>query len=517
MALYNREKARRSLFNTLGYRTISQVATLLGYIVLVRALSEESFGILSLLYAFIPIISTFASLGLEQTLRRFQPEYLGRGEAATAERLVRIVAIARLISNAAIIGIILVTWNLVARFFQMEPYRGEFALFSLLVLLYFQGRVLEFALASHMLHRFAVGSTVLLSIAKLATYLVLVGLHALTLRSAICADTIAYALAYAFLRFAYWRHVKTGVIGSAPPFSPAERKRLWRYALFNNFNDAGGVLLYVQTDNFFIAALLNPVAVGAYAFYTRINAMLSNLTPMRVLETVVQPLFFAVPRAEAGVRIPRYVTLLINCSLLAQMPLIAYTLAYHHDIVAFLLGGKFLDISWLLPVVVAFGTTSNVIAIPVTCVAQYEERASLIMISQIFGLYQIACMILFVPVVGLLGAAIATGTFHLFRNLFVWWNVREHARWLNFPAVLLWNPLVWGGAVGLCIALRHLLPGPPIVAMAAGALICGLALLLYVRTPALCASDRELLAQLFHGREGRLLHKLGVLAPAGHT
>ena len=76
MVLYSRERARRSLFNTIGYRAISQVATLLGYIVLVRALTEQSFGVLSLLYAFIPVVSTLASLGLEQTLRRFQPEYL---------------------------------------------------------------------------------------------------------------------------------------------------------------------------------------------------------------------------------------------------------------------------------------------------------------------------------------------------------------------------------------------------------------------------------------------------------
>jgi O-antigen/teichoic acid export membrane protein len=516
MALYSREKARRSFFNIIGYRTISQGATLLGYIVLVRALSEESFGVLSLLYAFIPVVSTVASLGLEQTLRRFQPEYLGRGDAAAAEHLVRIVAIARLVSNIIIIGIILLTWNFIAPFFQLGPYRSEFALFSLLVLLYFQSRVLEFALASHMLHRFAVGSTVLLALGKLGAYLLLVGMHALTLQTAIYADTAATALAYLFVRVAYWRYANTGSARAACGIPAEDRKRLWRYALFNNFNDAGGILLYVQTDNFFIAALLNPIAVGAYAFYTRINGMLSNLTPMRVLETVVQPLFFTVPQAEAGIRIPRYLTLLINCSLIAQMPIIAYTAVYHHEIVALLLGGKFLDISWLLPVIVAFGTTSNVIAIPVTCVAQYEEKASLIMLSQIFGLYQIGCMVLLIPFAGLLGAAIATGTFHLFRNLFVWWNVRRNARWLNFPAVLFWNLLVWGGAILLCLILRHVVAPVPIVAMAGGAVICGLALLVYVRTPGLCASDRELLAQLFHGREARLLQRFGVLARTGH-
>ena len=64
---------------------------------------------------------------------------------------------------------------LVAPLFQLGPYREEFALFSVLVLLYFQSRVLEFALASHMLHRYAVGATVLLAVGKLLAYVLLAG------------------------------------------------------------------------------------------------------------------------------------------------------------------------------------------------------------------------------------------------------------------------------------------------------------------------------------------------------
>src|SRR5579871_3835751 len=105
MALYSPEKARRSLLNTIGYRAISQVATMVGYIVLVRALAEQSFGIYSLLYSFIPVISTVASLGLEQTLRRFQPEYLHAGNLSAAAWLVRFVSSARFVANLVILAI----------------------------------------------------------------------------------------------------------------------------------------------------------------------------------------------------------------------------------------------------------------------------------------------------------------------------------------------------------------------------------------------------------------------------
>ena len=165
--------------------------------------------------------------------------------------------------------------------------------------------------------------------------------------------------------------------------------------------------------------------------------------------------------------------------------------------------------------IVAFGTTSNVIAIPVTCVAQYQERASLILFSQLFGVYQIFAMLVLVPAAGLLGAAVATGTFHLLRNLFVWWRVRQQARWLNFPAVLASAASIWGIAIFACLGVRSGVGASPLVAMACGLAICALALLAYVRSPALSRSDRELLAQLFHGREARLLQTLGVLRRLG--
>ena len=84
MVLYTPDRARRSLFDTVTFRAIAQIATVLGYIVLVRGMSKAAFGIFSLFYTFIPLVGMLASLGLEQTLRRFQPEFLKTGQLAAA-------------------------------------------------------------------------------------------------------------------------------------------------------------------------------------------------------------------------------------------------------------------------------------------------------------------------------------------------------------------------------------------------------------------------------------------------
>jgi O-antigen/teichoic acid export membrane protein len=256
---------------------------------------------------------------------------------------------------------------------------------------------------------------------------------------------------------------------------------------------------------------MNPIAVGTYAFYARLNEMAANLIPIRLFENVIAPLFFAVRPEEATERLPRYFTLLMNLNLVLQLPLMAYTLVYHREIVQVLFGGKFIEYSSLLPLIVAFALSDNVISIPVTMAAQYFEKMSVMLKSQLFGLYQIVAMLSLIPLAGVYGAAIATGTLHLFRNLYIWWHVRARVRWLNGSRVITMGLIIWGAAIAACYALKTATNLPPIANMICGIAICGLAGLIYIRSPAISESDRSILGGVLHGGEAQLLRWLGVL------
>lgn len=510
MALYTRGRARRSLIDTAAFRAVSQVATILGYVVMVRGMTKEDFGVFNLLYAFIPVVSTVASLGLEQTLRRYQPEYLRAGNVAAASWLVRFVASARFGTNVLVLGATLLAWNHVAPLFKLAPYRGEFLILCVLALLHFQARILQMSLASHMLHRYSVGSTAVLAIVKLAAYSGLVAAGALTLANALFADIAAFALAYASMYRAYRRNCLPATQGEAYRPEPAERKRLLRYGLYNNFNDAGTLILSSKSDSFFIAAIIDPLTVGIYAFYTRLNEMAHQLLPTRLFDNVIQPLFFAVAQGEAERKVPAYFTFLLNFSLLMQWPVLAYATAYHAEIVQVVFGGKFLEHSWLLPVVVAFSTL-NIMATPVTLVAQYEEKAGIILLSKIFTIYNVTALLVLLPLAGVYGAAIASGSAQAFKNLFIWWHVRRRARWMNAWAAVLAGVGLWAGVVLVCEWLKTLAPGSAIVHLGTGVLVVGAGVLLHIRGPALAASDRAILASVLRGREASLLRRLGVL------
>jgi O-antigen/teichoic acid export membrane protein len=235
--------------------------------------------------------------------------------------------------------------------------------------------------------------------------------------------------------------------------------------------------------------------------------------PVRLFENVIQPMFFAVEPKDADRRLPQYFTFLLNTNLLLQWPMVAFAIAYHAEIVRVVFGGKFIEYSWLLPLVMAFSTI-NCFATPVSLVAQYEEKAKIQLLSKVFAVYNVAAMLLMIPMMGLYGAAIAGGSAQALKNLFVWWHVRHRAVWLNGWAALSANLALWGGAVAVCYALKSVIAAPAYAHLALGVIVFAAIGLVCMRSPVLCATDRELLQRLFAGKETRLLQRLGVINPA---
>jgi O-antigen/teichoic acid export membrane protein len=510
MALYTSGHARRSLIDTVAFRAVSQLATILGYVVMVRAMTKEDFGVFNLLYAFIPVVSTVASLGLEQTLRRYQPEYLQAGNTAGAAWLVRFVASARFGTNVVLLGLILLSWNHIAPIFDLTPYRAQFVLFCTLVLLHFQAGILQLSLASHMLHRYSVGSVALIAVVKIAVYGALAVLNRFTLENAIMADAAAFAVAYVFLHRAHRKYCVAGhrVRGFHP--DPPDRRRMLRYGFFNNFNDAGTLLLNSKVDNFYIAALMDPLSVGVYAFYTRLNEMANNLLPVRLFGNVIQPMFFALPATEAARKIPQYFSFLVNLNLALQWPVLAFSIVYHEELVRVVFGGKFVEHSLLLPLIVGFAILS-VISVPVTLVAQYEEKAEVILLSKLFGGYNVVALLILIPVAGVFGAAIASGSAQAMKNGFIWWHVRTQARWVNGRIALIAGAGLWGAVAVLCQVVREVVPESDLLNLGIGILVIGAGTLIHIRGPAVSPADREMLGTVLRGKEATIFRRVGLI------
>ena len=157
------------------------------------------------------------------------------------------------------------------------------------------------------------------------------------------------------------------------------------------------------------------------------------------------------------------------------------------------------------------------LAEPAAFVVQYREKAGILLLSKIAAIYNLVAILALVPIAGVYGAAIATGSAQIMKALYLWWHVRDIARWANFRAALTMTALIWGSCIAVCLAMKSVLAAPPLVHLIIGALVCGLATFLYARSPALAPSDRQILASVLHGREARVLEWLGILRKAPAT
>ena len=333
----------------------------------------------------------------------------------------------------------------------------------------------------------------------------------MSLRAAIAVELVAYALVWVFLVLAYRLRCRPSPAERSYQATPDEKKRLFRYGLFNNFNDAGTLVLTSRSDNFFIAAIAGPLEVGIYAFYLRLNQAILDILPVRLFENVIQPLYFAVRKDGVGEKLPKYFSLLLDLNLLVQMPIVTYAIVYHREIVEVVFGGKFLQWSYLLSVVVAFSAL-NVIDKPVTLTAQYREQVGVILVSKVLGVYNIVALLVLLPIWGVTGAAIASGSAQVFKSVFIWWHVRDHARWIQWPMIVASTVGYWGVVVLLCLGLKETFQFPPLLDLIMGAIVVAAAGLMSLRGPMLSQSDREILASVMSGREAKALRLLGILS-----
>src|ERR1700691_5059596 len=121
----------------------------------------------------------------------------------------------------------------------------------------------------------------------------------------------------------------------------------------------------------------------------------------------------------------------------------------------------------------------NVIANPVTLVAEYEERPGIILLSKVFAIYNVIALLALLPLAGLYGAAFASGSAQALKNLFIWWHVRRRAIWNNARGALLSGLLLWGAAVAVCCLIKVFLDVSALAQLIIGVAICGVAALIY--------------------------------------
>ena len=88
------------------------------------------------------------------------------------------------------------------------------------------------------------------------------------------------------------------------------------------------------------------------------------------------------------------------------------------------------------------------------------------------------------------------------------------AHWINFRAAVGVGALIWSIAAVACVALKTWHGASAASNLITGALVCAMASLVFIRSPAIADSDREILGGVLHGRESKILKLIGILSPS---
>ena len=432
---------------TFIFKAVSKLPSLIASILLVRALSEFDYGVYNILYSVIGLIGMIASLGIGNTLQRYIPEYYQKGEFKIAHNLYKTTSFLRLITNVVMLGLTLIFWEKIAPIIKLAEYKHLFMFFTLIIFLHMQQRILETCLTSYFLHKYSKAIGCVFPIIKAIGYELMI-IYGKNLWYAITIDLTAYFIVFASLQLLYIKKIPVSK-GSMNHFSKNEKKRITKYAVFYNFNDAGVGLLSASFDNFIIVMFANQVAVGAYSFCRNLSYIIESLLPLSYFMEVIRPAFFSAGTSSDHKDFTVFFQNIIKINSLFSIPCFFFLFLYIHDIIAIVYAGKFITYSSVFNVIFFF-TVINTFSFPVELIAQLREKAYIFLYSKIFAIYNLIADILLIKLFGIWGAVFATESAILCKNLFIWYSVREDAQFKGMETFFIKSVGYWM-LISVCI------------------------------------------------------------------
>jgi len=499
-------RVRQAVVHNIIYRSLSQLATALTYVYMVRMLSQDEFGIYHLFYSIPPVISAVFSFGIANALSRYLPEYFNNGQFPLAKSLLAWGMRLRLVTSILVLSASLIFWEQFSSLFKIAEYHTYYVLFAATVVTHFQCRLITTSLSAYLLQQWSMGLTAGFIIVKLIGYVLVAAIDEFSLWTALVVDLIAYLLWYVGLAWA--NKTRIPWTKDKASFSSTEKRRVIRYGLYNNFNDIGTLTLNSRTDNLFIAAFMSPAFVGAYAFCTQLESMSQKVLPARFFGTIVRPLIFRLDYKTQSHRVRQYFQFLLRVNYLILFPIFVFIASVPDALVMVVFGGKFIEFTSVLVATFAFSFASGFNQ-PVTIVAELAERADIILASKIFAIYNILANIVLIPAFGIMGAVVATGSAILFKNTFIWIFVRKVANFEGMGRFFAAQLLMWFACFLLLRTVSTLLPDLYTLLLAGPVML--VAVVISWRITDFSVRDRELLQKLGGRRAQKALRFMGVI------
>lgn len=381
-------------------------------VLMARVMGAVGYGLFATVMAWLQVLVIVALLGSNHLLLRFVPTYVATGEWPLLRGLLRHCGRISLVFG---IGIILVTALLFTGLGERVAQETRWAFLVGMAALPVAALSLQRQAILRGLHRVAVALSPELIVRPVLLMLFAAGVvwglgMAVTAPEALAMNGVALIAAYLLGR--YWQATAMPAEARAAP--PAARSREWLRVAMPLFLIAGMQLLIVRMDIMLLGTLAGHEEAGRYAAASRIADLI--VFALASANVIVAPLIAGLHARGDVAGLQRMLSVLVKGVLWLTVPLVAAVLVFGRSALG--LFGAGYEVAYLPLLILVCGQVVNALSGPVDFVMSMTGQQ--VRMMQILALATGLNLILnlaLIPVLGLVGAAIATASTTVFWNL----------------------------------------------------------------------------------------------------
>jgi len=388
-------------------------------------LNVDAYGVFGLFLGTAMYIATLGNMGTSDIVRRFIPEFAEKDEKDNIAVTVRALLLIRFAGSAVVLGLVVLLYNWIGPILNILEYKTAFTFYAIGILFFMEARLMYFiywALLEQV--RYTVALTGY-NIFRLVTFFIVLRASG-GLVEALAVDAASQLILFLglYIPFTFEFDIKKGLANSSIPV-----KRLARYGLFMYFGNLGHIFFNTTTDMYVISAYLNQVQLGYYAFAVNIGNAIMKWMPSKLVGSIVESVVYRdYTRKGSDENLSKQFMKIISAEAFFVIPTMVLLITFSEPIIRWVFDIKYLPAKGILAALgVVFAVTA--LRFPLDLIATTKEKVRLLFISQIiFAIYNLIADLLLVPLFGLWGAVIATGSSVLFIIVTLWVALSRYIR-----------------------------------------------------------------------------------------
>jgi O-antigen/teichoic acid export membrane protein len=454
-----------TIYNYLGL-FFEKLVTVFVTVYVIRQLPIADYGLFNLFQDTIVLVGVIFAFGIPSLIERFLPELYERGLFEELKRWVKKALIARFLLGLLGALICLFGRDYLGAFLHSEKFTDLYPVFAIGLVFTILNMTSQMVLDTFLQQKRRNIIRIIVSTLRAGLYFAAIyfgyGLLGILWSFSISAvvGSLLFILTIRATKYPANVTPRTEGLGSLPA-------RLKRYGGYSYANEMGSLILSRRVDNYLISTFSNTVAVGFYSFAARIVDMFIALTPFRVGTLIISTILFRQFTGDPTLEfLQRRFNLLTKLCYYLTLPLLLILVGLSRQ-VTMIIDPRYVTASGILALIAAF-EIFNIFSWPIAWMAQSAERPEVQLYSKIGAIYNIISALILIPVYGPLGAAWATGTSSLMKNILMYIFLKRHLP-LKFPWASLGKLSLAGlASLAVLVSLQSFVTGVFSLMFAAG-------------------------------------------------